>query len=264
MSHLRSIARILSLLVYTAASYASIRAGILRRGLTGSERLRYFCSRYQGWCQGVARLMGMNIRIVGRVPAAPYLLVTNHVSYTDIIALGATAAPVFVAKSEIARWPALGFLVREAGTVFLDRERIRHLPRVIEQVEQLCSSGLGLALFPEGTTGDGRTVQRFRPPLLEVAARSGRGVWPAALIYRTPQGCPPAAERVAWVGTATLLGHIYPLLRLPCFQVELVFGEREIHGDERKQLAETLQGEVSRLLAAEPEPVPCDEGGRAP
>ena len=248
MSHLRAVTRILSLLVYTAASYASIRAGILRRGLRGSDRLRYFCARYQGWCQGVARIMGMRIRATGRVPDPPYLLVTNHVSYTDIIALGATAAPIFVAKSEIARWPALGFLVREAGTVFLDRERIRHLPQVIEQVEQLCSSGLGLALFPEATTGDGRTVQRFRPSLLEVAVRSGRGVRPAALVYRTAPGCPPASERIAWVGTATLIGHIYPLLRLPWFEVDLVFGDREIHGDQRKQLAEILQAEVARLL----------------
>jgi 1-acyl-sn-glycerol-3-phosphate acyltransferase len=264
MSHLRAVTRIISLLLYTAASYASIRAGIVRHRLTGSDRLRYFCSRYQGWCRGVARIMGMRVRIVGRVPAAPYLLVTNHVSYTDIIALGATAAPIFVAKSEIARWPALGFLVREAGTVFLDRERIRHLPRVIEQVEQLCSSGLGLALFPEGTTGDGRSVQRFRPSLLEVAARSGLGVTPAALVYRTAPGCRPASERIAWVGSATLIGHIYPLLRLPWFEAQLVFGDRQVQGEDRKQLAETLQAEVARLLTEGSEPGAGREGEDIP
>lgn len=264
MSHIRAVARIVALLVYTAASYASIRAGIARGRLDGDQRRRYFCRRYQEWCRGVARLMGMRIRVQGSVPRAPFLLVSNHVSYTDIIALGATAAPIFVAKSEIARWPGLGFLVREAGTVFLDRERIRQLPQVIRDVERLYAAGLGLALFPEGTTSDGTGVLAFRPSLLEVAVRTGRGARPAALAYRTPEGCPPASRRVAWIGTATLLGHVYPLLGLPWFEVVVVFGEEEVMREHRKPLAEQLQADVGRLLEQGLERLaPAPEGARS-
>jgi 1-acyl-sn-glycerol-3-phosphate acyltransferase len=250
MAHLRAIVRILSLLVFTAGTYAAIRGGIALRRLSGDARLRYFVVRYQRWCRGVAGLMGMRLRVAGPTPPSPYLLVCNHVSYTDIIALGAIIAPVFVAKSEIARWPALGFLVREAGTIFIDRQRVKHIPSVIEDVERRCTSGFGVALFPEGTTGDGLEVGRFRPSLLEVAVRSGRGVRPAALAYATPPGWPDAATAVAWVGTATLLPHLYRLLCLPWFEVVVKFSDRELEGDDRKQLAETSHAEVARLLGS--------------
>ena len=250
MTHLRAIVRILSLLVLTVASYAAIRGGIVLRRLEGDARLRYFIERYQRWCRRVSRLMGMRIRRVGPVPEAPYLLVSNHVSYTDILALGVLVAPVFVAKAEIARWPFLGVLVRDAGAVFIDRVRVKHIPSVIEEVERRFESGFGMALFPEGTTSDGRQVAAFRPSLLEVAVRSGRGVTPAALLYRTPPGCRPAGEAVAWVGTATLVPHLYGLLRLPWFEVLVTFSGKELRGEDRKHLAETARVEVARLLEA--------------
>jgi 1-acyl-sn-glycerol-3-phosphate acyltransferase len=248
MSHLRAVARIVALLVFTIAVYGAIRAGILAHRLRGDARLHYFVERYQRWCRGVAKLMGMRIRSHGALPRAPYLLVTNHVSYTDIIALGALIAPVFVAKSEIAGWPLLGLLVRDAGTVFVDRDRIRRLPLVIGDVERRCGSGFGIAFFPEGTTGEGREVARFMPSLLEVAVRSRRGVTPAALFYRTPPGAPPAREAVAWTGTATLVPHLYRLLRLPRFDVLVDFSDRELLEDDRKRLAEMSRQEVARLL----------------
>lgn len=249
MSYLRAIRRLLWLVAYTPWMYFGALGRVTWQQARGPARRRVLADAFQAWCRGAARIIGMRIVVEGPVPVPPFLVVSNHVGYTDIMALGAVMQSVFVAKSQIGRWPLFGPIVRGVGTLFIDRERLRDIPRVIEQVEAVRGLGFGVVLFPEGTTGDGRSVQPFRPSLLEVAARGGFGVQPAALDYTVPDGWPPAETVVAWVGDVGLLPHMLSLLRVPRFTVRVRFGDETVAGGDRKEVAAGLEARVRDLLA---------------
>jgi lyso-ornithine lipid O-acyltransferase len=156
--------------------------------------------RFERW---VGRVAGLRIRTVGRPAAAPVLFVANHVSWLDILAIGGATGSAFIAKSEIARWPLIGWLARQGRTVFVERERRGAVLAQAEEVVAALGSGRALTLFAEGTTGNGIVPLPFRPSLLAaVAGRSGVAVQPLALRYDDPeaQGWPSdePAGRNAW------------------------------------------------------------------
>jgi 1-acyl-sn-glycerol-3-phosphate acyltransferase len=104
------------------------------------------------------------------------LLLSNHVSWLDIFAIDSLAPASFAAKSEIASWPLAGTLVGRAGTVFIERGRRRAVHAVIQRMGEKLQAGLRAAVFPEGTTSDGRRLlskqTRMVPPTMKCARRS--------------------------------------------------------------------------------------------
>jgi len=103
-------------------------------------------------------------------------------------------------------------------------------------------------LFPEGTSSGGDAVLRFRPALLEAAARAELPVHCAAIAYRTPPGAPPASEVVCWWRDMPFVPHVWNLLALPRFEARLCFAEETVCEPDRKLLAERLQRMVERQL----------------
>lgn len=140
-------------------------------------------------------------------------MLSNHVSWLDIIVLGSLRPLSFVAKSEIAGWPVVGTLARLQRTVFIDRARRADTAAVNAAVARRLAGGDLIVLFAEGTTGDGTRLLPFRSSLVGAAraALAGRGQGPTASAcnpWRSPiraaTACPwsaPSGRR--WPGTAT-------------------------------------------------------------
>lgn len=207
-----------------------------------------------GWGRSLAALFGMRIRVEGRPPEEAQLIVSNHLSYMDIVLLGATLRCTFVSKAEVAGWPFIGLAARSAGTLFLDRARKRQLPEVAARMQERLAAGQGLVLFPEGTSTGGDRVLPFRSALLEPAASGGIPVGFASLHYRTPPGWPPAQESVCWWGEMTLAPHVLNLLRMPGFDATVAFGSEPLVASDRKLLAAKLHRAVSELFRPSMEP----------
>lgn len=204
---------------------------------------------FRVWCRGVTAILGMRVAVVGRPPAAPFFLVSNHLGYLDIVTLGSVLPAVFVSKAEVSGWPVMGLLARGVNTVFVDRGRRRDLTRVNARLDRLLDHAEGVVVFPEGTSTDGAGVLPFRPGLLEPAVRADRPVSHAALAYATGPGEPPAADAVCWWGDMTFGPHFLELLGLAGLEATIRFGGQPLRDVDRRRLAERLHRAVEQDLA---------------
>jgi 1-acyl-sn-glycerol-3-phosphate acyltransferase len=247
---LRAACRLAFLVLTVGGGLLYLRAtdGLLRvtrrlrgsRESTGPWRARVL----HAWARVVACGLGMRMETRGEPPRPPFFLVSNHLSYTDIVLLAAQLPCVFVSKAEVGNWPIFGAVCRSVDTLFIDRENKRDIPRVTAAIEKILRDGRGVIIFPEGTSGRGDRVLRFKPSLLEPAARTGLPVSYASLHYETPPGGPPARDAVCWFGGAGFLSHVLGIVQLPWFRGTVTFGERPISGGDRKSLALRLHAAV--------------------
>lgn len=210
------------------------------------------CARHWLW------VLGIRVSQEG-VPPTYGLLVSNHVGYLDILVLGAVQPMVFVAKSETRSWPVFGAMIRRAGTVFIRRDRVHDLRRVLGElpppVEQLpVEEGVVVAFFPEGTSTDGSTVLPFRPALLAPAVRRGWPVTPAWLGFSLDEGDGVTADEICWWGDTPLAPHLLNLLSKRRIHARVVFGAPQPPGEDRKVLAQQLREQIQGLGQVHPTP----------
>ncbi|WBB85647.1 lysophospholipid acyltransferase family protein [Micromonospora sp. WMMC264] len=143
----------------------------------------------RGWARWTLRTLGVRLVARGRAPRGRVLLVANHVSWLDVLAVLAVSPARMLAKREVRRWPVVGALAAAAGTVFVDRSRPRDLPATVARVAESLRSGRPVAVFPEGTTWCGaatdcRPAGGFRPAMFQAAVATGTPVVPLDLAYR--------------------------------------------------------------------------------
>ena len=158
------------------------------------------------WSMQLLTLLGVRLFLHGS-PApygvCPLMLVANHVSWLDIFAIDAIMPARFVAKSEVRRWPLIGWLCARAGTLFIDRNRRHDTAGVNTLVSEALRDGDVFAVFPEGTTSDGSTLLKFHASLLEPALEAEAAIQPIALWYDRTDGTPCTevayhGERSVW------------------------------------------------------------------
>ena len=179
---------------------------------------------------GAARLMGLEIRVVGDPSLArPTLFVSNHVSWLDIVVFGALLKAAFIAKREVGAWPGFGGLARLSRTVFIDRQRRRTADQRDIMAARL-DAGDSLILFAEGTSSDGMRILPFKSAFFVLAERSSMGrplpVQPVAIAYYRLNGLPVGRRLMpvfAWVGGENLLPHLWNYLSRGAAQVAVVF-----------------------------------------
>jgi 1-acyl-sn-glycerol-3-phosphate acyltransferase len=248
MRNLRAAWRLFLVVKLTAIAYlAAVIGSLLTLGLPRCRgRWRRLCTRY--WARSLLTVMSGRVESHGPAPEPPFFLVTNHLSYIDVLVLASQVDGVFIAKSEAATWPLIGAMCRSVGTLFVDRRVHRDLPRVIAAIDRTLANGQGVVLFPEGTSTGGAEVARFHPSLLEVAARAAYPVSYASLGYTTPQGATPAHLAVCWWGDMELPGHLWNLLAEPGFHATIAFGDERIQDEDRKRLAAQLWRAVDGLF----------------
>lgn len=252
MAFLRVVLRLLAITAVTLLSYLGIAASLLLRRFAAARQLRLRNAIFRTWARLFAWIVGLRVEVEGVPPRGAFLLVSNHVSYMDIILLATRVDAAFVAKADLRDWPVLGRAFAVADTIFIDRGRRRDVLRVMEQAGRDLQRNLGVVVFPEGTSSKGDEILRFKPSLLDFAARRDLPVHFAALSYATPDGYGPPSRRVCWWGDAPFLPHFLGLLRLPSFQARLVFGDAPVHDPDRKVLAEDLRRAIAEHFTPMP------------
>jgi 1-acyl-sn-glycerol-3-phosphate acyltransferase len=249
IGHLRAWARLLMLVLVTGA-FASCAAVVTAFGMDDVQRLRRRGVLFRGWCRTVLRVAGIRTRARGSCPDSASLVIANHLSYLDVMVLGADGPMVFVAKSEVASWPVIGPLCAFVGTLFIDRSSRAGLPAVTNAVANLMAAGIRVMVFPEGTTTAGDRLLPFRPALLQPAIDQAAAVACATLLYETPPGSIPAESSVCWVGDAPFAPHVYGLLGLRSIDAHVVWSDAVLKETSRRALAERAHGVILGELEA--------------
>jgi 1-acyl-sn-glycerol-3-phosphate acyltransferase len=212
------------------------------------------------WCRGTARLIGMRLSLEGEpFRDCPTLFVANHVSYLDIVALGAFLDGTFVAKAEVAGWPLFGPLSRLASTFFVRR----HWRQALVQCNALAARmrrGESFVLFGEGTSTNGLAVRPLKTSLLSVAEPwvldRPIAVQAVTLAFvRLADGSPIGpgnCDLYAWHGDAALVPHLWEVLQMGGVEVRVVLHEPVLSWsvESRKTLGRELHQAIALTLAA--------------
>ncbi len=122
------------------------------------------------WARTTAGILSIKFQVIGTPPDAPFILVSNHLSYIDIVPMFINMNCTFVAKKEVESWPLLGPMVKHTGVIFVDRSIKRDVNRVNKLLSKSLNKNQGIVLFPEGTTTGGDRVLPFRSALLNYPA----------------------------------------------------------------------------------------------
>jgi lyso-ornithine lipid O-acyltransferase len=247
IGHLRAWARLLTLALVTGffASYAAI---VTLFGMDDVQRLRRRGALFSRWCRTVLRVAGIRRMTRGRCPDAASLVIANHLSYLDVMVLGAETPMVFVAKSEVRAWPVIGPLCAFVGTLFIDRSSKSALPAMTSAMANLMAAGIRVMVFPEGTTTAGDQVLPLRPALLQPAVDRAAAVACATLWYETPPGSVPAHSSVCWVGDAPFAPHVYGFLGLPSIAAYVSWSDTVLQENSRRDLAARAHGVITGEL----------------
>jgi lyso-ornithine lipid O-acyltransferase len=226
----------------------------LRFGWSLAGRLPQWFHRYAAW------VIGMRIAHEGGISTQrPLLLVSNHVSWLDVIVLGSVMPLSFIAKHEVGMMPAFGMLSRMQRTVFVDRSRRSETGDVTRSVAKRLEAGDVMVLFAEGTTGDGTRLLPFRSALLGAARDAGGqetivALQPVALAYTKRGGLPltssARASDIAWTGDIDLPPHLMGILRGGPIDVTISFGKPLSYEQQtdRKKATRQIEAEVRGML----------------
>jgi 1-acyl-sn-glycerol-3-phosphate acyltransferase len=204
-------------------------------------------ARIRAWSRRLLHLLNIDIRMTGTLAHPNVLVVANHVSWLDIFSLHAVGPVRFIAKSEIARWPVLGRLVRGVGTLFIERARRRDTHRVNREITNALTEGDIVAVFPEGAVTDATTLMPFKGSLLQPIIDAAGHVQPVAIRYRTRAG--GASTATAYHDTH-FLGSLWRICGAPALVVELTATPPlPAHGKRRRELAGEAETVVRAVLA---------------
>ena len=190
----------------------------------------------QSWSLALLDALGVEVEadLSHAVPGA--LLIANHISWIDIFVINAALPSAFVSKEEVRHWPVIGWLAAKNDTVFLRRGSRGHARIINEQVANILDQGKYVAVFPEGTTTDGRSLLHFHAALIQPALAAGRPVLPAAISYWELDGARSLAPRYDGdisLGecTSAIVGRKRIIARLVTTPL------RGLNGEDRRQVA---------------------------
>ena len=205
------------------------------------------------WATKMLRTMGIALRVEGTPHLGGTLLVANHISWLDIMAVHAVCPQArFVSKADVRAWPLLSRLVDAAGTLYLERERKRDALRVVHSMARALAAGEMIAVFPEGTTSDGRALLPFHANLLQAAIATGTPVQPVALRFSDAHDS--VSRAVEFVGDTTLLQSLWRVAGGEGVVVRIQLLPAQVsRGADRRELSESLRG---RIAAALDQPLP--------
>jgi 1-acyl-sn-glycerol-3-phosphate acyltransferase len=202
----------------------------------------------QAWAQRMLRILGIPLQVEGTPPAhGPVLLVANHLSWLDILVMHAARHCRFVAKADLRHWPLLGTLATGGGTLYIEREKRRDAMRVVHHMAESLQAGEIVAVFPEGTTGDGKVLLPFHANLIQAAISAHAPVQPVALRFVDRDSGQDSVGPL-YLGDDTLLDSLWRTLAGPPFVARVRFGEpQRDEGRDRRVWAGDLQKSVDAL-----------------
>jgi 1-acyl-sn-glycerol-3-phosphate acyltransferase len=205
-------------------------------------------ARVQAWSLRMLEVLGVRLELRGQPPATGgVLLVANHISWLDILVMHASRYCRFVSKADVKHWPLIGTLATGGGTIYIERESRRDALRVVHHVAESLKGGDVVAVFPEGTTSDGRTLLPFHANMIQAAVSAGAAVQPVGLRFvDTATGA--VSLTPCYVDDDTLLGSAWRTLAGPPVTAVVTYGEpQHANGRDRRAWAADLRSAVDGL-----------------
>jgi lyso-ornithine lipid O-acyltransferase len=198
----------------------------------------------------LCRLLGITIKIEGRIPATPTLLVSNHASWLDIPILSSVIPLSFIAKREVAGWPMFGWMAKLQRCIFVNRESRHSTGKSSTEITKRLHAGDILVLFPEGTSNDGNTVKPFKSSYFGSAENSDIPVLPVTLAYRSNYNLAFTKRQrpsVAWYGDMDLMPHLWQVLKAGPIDVSIRFHDA-LSKTPRKEMAKFAHAIITKSL----------------
>lgn len=184
------------------------------------------------------------MRCQGKLPSQG-LVVSNHLSYLDILAIASQGSVVFVAKSDLSGWPAIGTLLKNAGTILAYRNQPLKAEQTAIEIQAALRRELPVVLFPEGTSTGGASVCSFKSPFFQPAQDVSAAITPSAVNYTSKTGQPE--HDICYWGDHTFFSHILKLATLQNVVAHVSFGNTQRCRSDRKASAIYFHKEVSRM-----------------
>lgn len=200
------------------------------------------------WARQMLVIVGIDLVVQGRPPSSgPVLLVANHLSWLDILVMHASHYCRFVSKSDIGQWPFVNTLAFGAGTLYIERASRRDAHRLVQHMAERLKAGDVLAVFPEGTTGDGVTLKPFHANLIQAAIMAAVPVQPIALKFLDAHsGAPSFAPR--YIDDDSFGRSVWNTLTAPPLRAVVRFGEpQRAEGRTRREWAHGLKKAIEAL-----------------
>ena len=205
-------------------------------------------AQVQAWALALLGHLGIALEVRGQPPlVGPMLLVANHLSWLDIPVLHAARYCRFVSKADVQDWPLVGTLATAAGTLYIERSSRRDALRMVHQMRDALYAGEVLAVFPEGTTGDGRTLLPFHANLLQAALAANAPAQPVGLRF-VDRASGQTSHAPSFTGDETLLGSVWRIVCAPPLVALVHYGPPEPSGEhDRRSLSQQLRATVDVL-----------------
>jgi 1-acyl-sn-glycerol-3-phosphate acyltransferase len=201
------------------------------------------------WSGQLLHMLQLRVSVRGSLPPghAPTLIVSNHVSWLDIWVVNSVVPVRFVAKSDIRRWPVVGFLVSGAGTIFIERQKRHDTMRTNRAIVQALTRGEHVAVFPEGTTTDGTELKPFHASLFQPALGAGARVVVMTLRYARGDGS--VELDASYAGTRSMWESLRLILAHRRLRAEVTFaGTVDVHGKTRREIARETEEVIAAAL----------------
>jgi 1-acyl-sn-glycerol-3-phosphate acyltransferase len=212
--------------------------------------------RKRRWSKKLLALLSVSVRERNSPAGLPErcLLVLNHISWVDIFVINARSPATFIAKSEIRSWPVVGWLCTLVGTLYIERGRPKAARKATRTIVAELERGVLIAIFPEGTTTFGQSLEPFRPALFQPALEAAATVQPIALRYLDSAG--KHSDAAGFVGETSLLESVWTIVSAKHIVAELDFlAPIAAHGQTRRALAQRTEAVIAAALAV-PAPGP--------
>ncbi len=214
----------------------------------GRLTTRQRAEQLQRSCRMLLRRLSVQLEVHGQPPTNG-LVVTNHLSHIDVLALGATIPCAFVSKMEVKSWPIFGMAGALAGCVFVDRSRSAIGSSATARVEQILREGVAVLLFPEGTSTDGSAILAFHPSFYEPAIVSQAPVTAGAIMY--PDGDDYIERDLCYYGDISFFPRLLQTLGFRSIRARLDFSPNSVIYDNRRTAVLKTRDEVIALRAAQ-------------
>ena len=212
----RRALRLLGLVAALGAGLCLLAALTSWPGRGRQRRAGWALKRLSRW---VLRSLGVRLAVHGAPRTGPSVVVGNHVSWLDVLALSASAPMRMVAKSEVGQWPVIGGAARRCGTIFLERDRLSTLPATVADITAALRAGSRVQVFPEGTTRCGSALNPFRRAAFQAAVDAGVVISPVTIRYTDGQD--GFTAQPAFLGAESLLESVRRVLAVRSLTVRV-------------------------------------------
>ncbi|MCB5186563.1 1-acyl-sn-glycerol-3-phosphate acyltransferase [Methylobacillus caricis] len=174
------------------------------------------------WSGQFLNILNIRVIIKGHAPDEQVrgtMFVANHISWIDIHALNSIHTVRFIAKSDIRSWPVFGWLMAQANTLFIERDKRQEANRMVSVATASLQAGDCLCYFPEGTTTDGNELRPFKGSLMQAAIDAGTDIRPFSIRYPNADGSANIAmayhnDTTMWQSLRMILSQRHPVAEL--------------------------------------------------